>query len=130
MNVLTTPDAALRRRQWRALARITKPGGCAIVVLPSFESARFVADVQDCMEPGSSAAQFGDGSVHRGRARQKHYTRAELRAVAERAGFRVLRMPKVYYNWSDEGLAPPERVARGRYPWDWALLAVKRTRSA
>ncbi len=129
MNVLTTPDAALRRRQWRALGRITKPGGCVLVVLPSFESAEFVARVQDRLDPGSSASRFDDGSVHRGRARQKHYTRAELRAAAEDAGFRVLRLPKVHYHWSDEGLAPPNRVARGRYPWDWALLAVRRTRA-
>lgn len=126
MNVLTAPDVALRRRQWRALGKITRPGGCALVVLPSFESAQFVAAVEERMTRAASAARLEDGSVHRGRARQKHYTRTELCAEAERAGFRVLRVPKVHYNWSDEGLAPTQTIANGRYPWDWAMLAVKR----
>ncbi len=127
MNVLTSPSAALRRRQWNALGKITKPGGCLLVVLPSYESAEFVADVEDRMNPGASARRDGDGTVHRGRARQKHYTREEIRDAAERAGFRVLRVPKVHYGWRDEGLEPPKSIARGRWPWDWALLANRRT---
>lgn len=129
MNVLTSPDGALRRRQWNALGRITQPGGCLLVVLPSFESAAFVADVEERMNPGTSAQREADGTVQRGRARQKHYTRAEMRAAAERAGFRVIKVPKVHYGWNDEGLAPSKAIARGRFPWDWALLAVKRAGS-
>ena len=128
MNVLTSPSAALRRRQWRALGQITHPGGCLLVVLPSFESAAFVAEVEERMNPGSSAQREADGTVHRGRARQKHYTRAELRESAERAGFRVLKTPKVHYGWVDEGLSPSRSHARGRYPWDWALFAVRRSK--
>jgi SAM-dependent methyltransferase len=127
MNVLTSPDGRLRRRQWSALGKITKPGGCLLVVLPSYESAEFVARVEERMHPGTSAARSADGNVQRGRARQKHYTRSEIRAAAERAGFRVLKVPKVHYGWIDEGLAPGKSVTRGRLPWDWGLFAVRRS---
>lgn len=127
LNVLTSPDAALRRRQWKALATLTKPGGCTLVALPSFESAKLVADVDEKLNPGSSAQRYADGSVNRGEARQKHYTRQELRAAAERAGFRALRLVKVNYTWRDEGIDPraAAKASRGRYPWDWVLLAAR-----
>lgn len=127
MNVLTSPDAALRRRQWRALGKITKAGGCTIVVLPSLESSELVAQVEEKLRPGSSGARTGDGTVvNRGKARQKHYTRAELKDAAERAGFRAAKIVRVYYPWKDEGVSADSAMLRGRQPWDWALLGVKR----
>ncbi len=127
--MLTSPDAALRRRQWKALGKITKPGGCTIVVLPSLESSELVARVEERLRPGSSGARSGDGTVvNRGKARQKHYTRKELRDAAARAGFRVLKIVRVPYPWKDEGVEATKAVTRGRQPWDWALLAVRRLR--
>jgi SAM-dependent methyltransferase len=127
-NVITSPDATIRRRQWKALGRITKPGGSTIVVLPSLESSELVAQVEDRLRPGSSGARSGDGTVvNRGKARQKHYTRGELRAAAERAGFRVSKIVRVYYPWRDEGVDAPQRVTRGRQPWDWAVVGVRRS---
>lgn len=123
LNVLTSPNAALRRRQWNALAKVTKPGGHVIVVLPSLESSELVAQVEERLRPGSSGARLEDGSVHRGHARQKHYTRAELRAAAERAGLRVQKIARIPYPWKDEGVAAPKSITRGRQPWDWALVA-------
>jgi len=127
LNVLTSPDATLRRRQWKALGKITNPGGCTIVVLPSLESSELVAQVEERLRPGSSGARTGDGTVvNRGKARQKHYTREELRDAAEHGGFRVLRIVRVPYPWKDEGIEAAKSVTRGRQPWDWALLAVRR----
>lgn len=127
MNVLTSPDAALRRRQWRALGKITKPGGCTIVVLPSLESSQLVARVEEKLRPGSSGARSGDGTVvNRGKARQKHYTRAELRAAAEGAGIRVSKIVRVQYPWKDEGIEAAPGITGARRPWDWALLGIKR----
>ncbi len=126
LNVITSPDGALRRRQWKALAKVAKPGGHVIVVLPSLESSELVAQIEERLNPGSSGARLDDGSVHRGNARQKHYTRAELRAAAERAGLRVQKIARIPYPWKDEGVAAPKSVTRGRQPWDWALLARRR----
>jgi SAM-dependent methyltransferase len=130
LNVLTAPDAALRRKQWKSLAAITTPGGCTLVVLPSIESAQFVARVEEELRrrTASAAGAGPDGEVFRGKARQKHYTRQELGEAAERAGFRVVRISRVYYPWADEGIHTRTAATRGRYPWDWALLGVKRTR--
>jgi len=126
LNVLTSPNAALRRRQWKALGRITKPGGLTIVVLPSLESSELVARVEERLRPGSSGARSGDGTVvNRGKARQKHYTRAELRDAANRAGFRVLKIVRIPYPWRDEGVEAVNAFTRGRQPWDWVLLGVR-----
>lgn len=127
-NVITSPDAALRRRQWKALAKVAKPGGHVLVVLPSLESSELVARVEESLRPGSSGARLSDGSVHRGNARQKHYTRAELRAAAERAGLRVQKIARIPYPWSDDGVAAPKSVTRGRQPWDWVLVARRPVR--
>jgi len=127
LNVLTSPDAALRRRQWKALGKITNSGGCTIVVLPSLESSELVARVEERLRPGSSGERSGDGTVvNRGKARQKHYTRKELREAAERAGFRVLKIVRVPYPWKDEGIQATKTLTRGRQPWDWALLGARR----
>lgn len=128
LNVLTSPDAALRRRQWKALAQVTKPGGRVIVVLPSLESSELVAQIEERLRPGSSGARLEDGSVHRGHARQKHYTRAELRAAAERGGLRVQKITRIPYPWKDEGVAAPKSVTRGKQPWDWVLVARRNAR--
>ncbi len=131
LNVLTSPNAALRRKQWKSLAAITVLGGCTLVVLPAIESAQLVARVEEQLrrKTASLAGADAEGAVFRGKARQKHYTREELREAAERAGFRVLRISRVYYPWADEGLHTRSAVTRGRYPWDWALLGVRRTRA-
>src|SRR4029077_9035897 len=59
MNVITSPSVAKRNALWRCVAKVTKPGGFALIVVPSIESNRMV-------ERSSSAARRGGGFASKG----------------------------------------------------------------
>jgi SAM-dependent methyltransferase len=115
LNVITSPDAKLRGRQWQSLATLVRPGGHLLVVVPSLESARFVAEWDD------QAPELPDDQdlIRRTDTLQKHYSRGQLRRRVTQEGLRVLSLRRISYPWSEEG---SELVAR-KNPWDWACLA-------
>jgi 2-polyprenyl-3-methyl-5-hydroxy-6-metoxy-1,4-benzoquinol methylase len=125
LNVITSTDAKLRRRQWASLAGLARSGGYVLVVVPALESAlhvqRFAED--DNKIHGSD---FKRGMVFRGDDRQKHYTRDELRKIVAREGLRVVALKRIHYAWADDGVHDPGR----RRPWSWACLARRRKQSA
>ncbi len=120
LNVITSTDATLRERQWASLAGLTRPGGRALVVVPSVESARHVMRVAG-EEADGDAGLFPRGDD---RQTQKHYTRDELRETLADHGLRVVALRRIHYPWADEGLD----VVGRRRPWSWACLA-RRPRS-
>ncbi|HMP07798.1 MAG TPA: hypothetical protein PJ982_15715, partial [Lacipirellulaceae bacterium] len=81
LNVITSTDADLRRRQWASLAGLPKPGGYALVVIPALESALRVVEHADD-DNLIHRSNFKAGLVYRGDAPQKHYTRDELAGIA------------------------------------------------
>jgi SAM-dependent methyltransferase len=122
MNVITSSDAKRRDALWQSVAGVTKPKGCALVVVPSIESD---AVVQRVAFRAGRAAEFvstSDGLVERDGALQKHFSRQELDETLVSLGFAVKRMGRASYPWSVEGLRkPPNR----KLPWDWMCLAQR-----
>jgi SAM-dependent methyltransferase len=122
LNVLTSTQRARRDSQWAALAGVNKPGGLALVVLPSVESARFVARVTGVTQ--HSAKLRSDRQIRRGPHVQKLYTRQELIDYFTRFGYRKVSITRVFYPWRVEGIASRD-VAAASLPWHWACLAVR-----
>ena len=117
LNVITAPDERLRRRQWESLAGLVRPGGHVLAVVPSLESAQFVAQSQHLPLDSEQA----DGLLRRTDTPQKHYTRSSLRHCIRRHGLTVRSIRRISYPWDEEGL---ESVTR-QEPWDWVCLAGK-----
>jgi 2-polyprenyl-3-methyl-5-hydroxy-6-metoxy-1,4-benzoquinol methylase len=124
LNVITSTDADLRRRQWESLAGLVRPSGYALIVVPSLESALRVVEFAD-PENRIHASEFASGIVFRGEYQQKHYSREELRATVTDEGLRIVSLKRIHYPWSDDGVDDPGRTP----PWSWVVLARKRTRS-
>ena len=116
LNVITSPDAVLRQRQWQSLATLLRPGGFLLVVVPSLESARYVAEFDD--QPLDLPDDQQD-LIRRTDTRQKHYSREQLRRRVRQQGLRVLSLRRISYPWSEEG---SELLTR-KSPWDWVCLA-------
>ena len=120
MNVITSPSRARRHAIWTTIAKITKPKCHALIVVPSLESERMVRRVSR----GTDAA-LPEGLVQRDDAVQKHFERNELTSTLARAGFVPMRISRIYYPWSKEGMRKP-RSGGGKGPWDWVCLAQRR----
>jgi len=118
LNVITSPDAELRARQWESLAALVRPGGFLLVVVPSLESARYVAELE-----GQSLRSSDDRHdlIRRTDTRQKHYSRQQVRRRVSQQSLRVLSLRRIPYPWSEEG---SEHLA-AKSPWDWVCLAQK-----
>jgi len=124
LNVITSTDDALRRRQWASLAGLPQPGGYVLVVVPALESARRVVKYADD-DNLIHQSDFETGLVFRGDARQKHYTRDALRKIMRDQQLRVVSLKRIHYPWSDDGVDDPGRTP----PWSWACLARRRIRA-
>jgi SAM-dependent methyltransferase len=121
MNVITSPSPAKRNALWKCLAKVTKPRGHALVVVPSLESNRMVE--RRYLQINRRLASKRNGLVRREDSWQKHFERAELEAVLVHHGFRVKQLGRVAYSWSTEGL---RRLRQDKtLPWDWICLAQR-----
>jgi 2-polyprenyl-3-methyl-5-hydroxy-6-metoxy-1,4-benzoquinol methylase len=125
LNVITSTDAKLRARQWASLAGLSRPGGYVLVVVPALESALHVQRFADD-DSKIHASDFRRGLVYRGDARQKHYSRDELRKIVMAHDLRVVVLKRIHYAWADDGVDDPDR----RRPWSWVCLARKRSNRA
>ncbi len=122
LNVLTSTTRTRREAHWASVAAVNKPGGFALIVVPSVESARFV----ECAAGAAAPASPRDGRhVRRGGHFQKLYTRREVVDHLARFGYRNIRVTRVFYPWRVEGIVSPGPAAGG-LPWHWACLAVRR----
>jgi hypothetical protein len=119
LNVITSDSAAKRAALWSSVTSVTRPGGSALVVVPSLESEDVVAG-----EMRTPPERRAGGVVERDGAWQKHYARAELEALFEKLGFNVRRIARAHYPWSVEGLRETKARAANR-PWDWMCLAQR-----
>jgi SAM-dependent methyltransferase len=122
MNVITSSSREMRDALWRSVAMVTKPGGYALIVVPSFESDKMVRKFAFRAGRADEFTATRDGLVTRDGAVQKHFTREELAATLAANGFKVSRMGPAAYPWAVEGLRKPSG-ASGKLPWDWMCLA-------
>ena len=125
LNVITSTDAKLRRRQWASLAGLSKPSGYVLVVVPALESALHIQRFADD-DNKIHASDFKRGLIYRGADRQKHYSREELRKIVTDEGLRVKVLKRIHYAWADDGVDDPGR----RRPWSWACLAQRKKKLA
>lgn len=115
LNVITSPDPKLRARQWRSLAALVRPGGHLLVVVPSLESARYVAELE------GELTNNDDDLIRRTDTRQKHYSRGEVRSSVTGEALKVLALRRIHYPWTEEG----SDLSAAKSPWDWVCLATR-----
>ena len=123
LNVITSPSAVRRKALWDTVRTITKPGGHALIVLPSIESCEMVAERENRGRKRAKAAAKRGGIAERADIWQKHFSRAEIIEILAGLGFSVVRLAAVNYPWASEGLRKP-RLAQ-QSPWDWICLAKR-----
>lgn len=125
MNVITSHSAARRAAQWRSIARVTKRGGYALIIVPSIESEEMVELEYQSRKKNKTPLEHKKGVVERDGAYQKHFARDELKRLMTDEGFAVKRIAEIYYPWAKEGMR--ETAARkNKRPWDWACLAQRK----
>lgn len=140
-NVLIMADTAIREAVLRSVSRMVTPGGHALFLIPSLESAilahhrlvewhrRDGLSLNDASKASiAPAAKAGrhlvDGFVPIDRVPTKHHLKEEAVLFFRRHGFEPLAFDKVEYPWETEFDSPPSWM-RDPYPWDW-LVTTKR----
>jgi SAM-dependent methyltransferase len=121
-NVITFVSAAACSRAMRQVARCAKPGGRLLFILPALESH----DAVVAHETGRARPSRNNNTaiVRRDDRLQRFYAAQGARQLAVGAGLRAVRVQKVWYPWSDEGIS---RVPRDHEPpWDWLVAARRR----
>ena len=122
MNVITSTSREQRDALWRSVAKTTKPGGYALIVVPSIESDIMVRKFAFRAGRADEFVSTVDGLVTRDGVAQKHFSREELAAALSANGFTVSRMGRAVYPWSVEGMSKPSG-AGSKTPWDWICLS-------
>jgi len=122
MNVITATDHERREALWRSVARVTKPGAYALIVLPSIESDAMVRKFAFRAGRAHEFLSTPDGLVTRDGVPQKHFSRAEIADTLAANGFALCRMGQAVYLWSVEGLRKPSGAGSAS-PWDWMCLS-------
>lgn len=140
-NVLIMADQKVREAILRNLGRLVEPGGHALFLVPSIESAllahhRMVEwNLRDGLSHESAsrssvapAARAGrvlaDGLLPIDGVRTKHWLREEIAAQLGQSGFQILHADKIEYGWDTEFESPPEWM-EDPYPWDWLITAQR-----
>jgi len=137
-NVIMLPEVARNENMFTNIRKALKPGGVAMVVVPSTDSMLYAAwrmidwyrkekvDVADI--PASELAYFSgskrdllQGIIRIDGVPTKHYSGSELQVLMERAGLSLLKLEQLNYHWNSEFAEPPNWM-KGPYPWDWLLL--------
>lgn len=120
-NVLTFVAPRACDRALRQVVRTLRPGGHALLILPSLESH----DAVWARRAGRPTPRRAGGSavVQRDDRRQRFFTTAGAGQLATRAGLIRAEVQKVWYPWIDEGVQRPPRGAEP--PWDWLVTGLR-----
>ena len=122
LNVITSASAPVRNAQWAAVASVTKPGGHALLVLPSLESEEMLQR-QSRRDTRNTQFEITEGGlVETEGSWQKHYRRDELTQIASGHGLAMKRIDRIVSPWSRTGMRKPRR-GEWENPWDWICLA-------
>ncbi len=115
-NVITFVSLPQCRRALAEVVRCAKPGGWVMLVQPALESH----DAVVAIETGPrQPARRETAVVRRDDRRQRFFTRAGALRFAQTSGLKSVRVDKVWYPWSDEGITRPPRGHEP--PWDWLV---------
>lgn len=135
-NVVMFPDLNKNTKAFQNIARALKPGGTALLVLPSLDSALYSAWLliqlykrEGVKEADIPAHEFHfkgnkrdmlQGIVHIDNVPTKHYSASELEVILPQAGFTLTKLEKLEYDWNTELASPPKNLG-APYPWDWLV---------
>ena len=127
-NVAIHPAQAQWQRVLASAADLLRSGGRLVLVVPSAESAKLVADRDPSHErdPLKVQEEWTQGVFDVGGVPTKHFAKSELREALHDIGLRVIRILPNEYSWSSYGLSAP-RMSKGIRPWDWVAVATSPT---
>lgn len=140
-NVIMLPEVPRNEVMFRNIQRALKPGGYAMIVVPSTDSMLYSAwrmidwyrkeNVKVDDIPASELAYFSgskrellQGIIRIDGVPTKHYSGPELQVLMERAGLSLERLEQLNYEWTSEFAKPPKWM-QGPYPWDWLVICRK-----
>jgi len=140
-NVIMLPEIPRNEQMFLNIQRALKPGGVAMIVVPSTDSMMYAAwrmidwyrkekvSVEDI--PSSELAYFSgskrdllQGIIRIDGVPTKHYSASELHVLMERAGLELNKLEQLNYDWTSEFAEPPSWM-QGPYPWDWLVICKK-----
>jgi SAM-dependent methyltransferase len=136
-NVAILPAVEPNAAMIRNIRRSLKPGGTAVFVIPSFESAAFSMwrlvewykregtqpseiDRDELALFGGPKADIVQGLLRIDGVTTKHYSEPEIRYLFALAGFKSVHTDRIEYTWNSEFDAPPKWM-KDPYPWDWLV---------
>jgi hypothetical protein len=119
------------------IQRSLRPGGPALLVLPSLESILFSTwrlidwyrkeGVAPDKIPATEFNYFREskrdilrGIIQIDGRPTKHYSQGELEVLFSRAKLQITALEKIEYDWNTEFSSPPAWM-REPYPWDWLV---------
>lgn len=140
-NVLLLPDLTKNMAIIRNAHRALKKKAAAIFVVPSLDSIMFYAwrliewnkleGVKPSDIPDSEFSYFRgskrdlfQGLIRIDGVVTKHYSHPELEVIFSDAGFKILNIDRIEYDWTTEFAEPPKWL-KDPYPWDWLIEVVK-----
>lgn len=140
-NVIMLPEVERNEVMFGNVRRSLKPGGVAMIVVPSTDSMLFAAwrlidwynmegvAVDDIPAPELAYFSGGKRDLLQGIIRidgvpTKHYLASELHVLLRRAGLSIIRLEQLNYEWKSEFAAPPSWMQEP-YPWDWLIICQR-----
>jgi len=140
-NVAILPEVETNISIIKNIQKTLKPGGHALVVIPSLESMIYSAwrlidwnkkeevrpdDIDPSEYSGFSGKKIDilQGLVSIDGHTTKHYTQQEIEVVFSRCGLKVSKIEKIEYAWNSEFAKPPKWM-NAPYPWDWLVECGK-----
>jgi SAM-dependent methyltransferase len=140
-NVAMLPEIEKTHTIIRNIQKSLKPGGTAMLVLPSLDSVLYSSwrlieiykkegiDVNDIPDSEfhylkASRRRLVEGIIYIDDVPTKHFMRPELDVVFAAVGFTLTKVDKVEYAWDTELTSPPKWL-KEPYPWDWLVECKK-----
>ena len=141
-NVAILPEIEKNNTIIRNVQKSLRTEGSAIFVIPSLESSLFSSwrmielykrdGVKPERIPASELAYFDgsktdiiQGKINISGVVTKHYTASEIEVVFHQAGFTVISIEKLEYEWNTEFSTVPSWM-KSPYPWDWLVECRKK----
>lgn len=138
-NVLIMPRHDVREGILHNIRRMVRPGGHALFLVPSLESAllthhrmvqwnrRDGLATDEAMKASTAPAAKAGPALRHGlvpleKVPTKHFLREEMTLFLNDFDFEPLHYDKVEYRWETEFESPPGWM-REPYPWDWLVSA-------
>ncbi len=140
-NVLLLPDLDKNIAIIKNAHNALRKNAAAVFVVPSLDSILFYAwrliewnrmeGITPSDIPDSEFSYFSgskrdlfQGLIRIDGVVTKHYSHPELEVLFRDAGFNILNIDRIEYDWSTEFAEPPKWL-KDPYPWDW-LIEVTR----